>query len=62
MKNLNGILLFMDVLVGLYLLNLGLNLVPLSFLEPIKEWLIIGGGVLIIITGMMNLRRNSSGY
>ena len=55
------ILLLVYVIFGLYLLNVGFNFVSLSFIgEKISNWIIALGGALLIISGIMSMRRNSS--
>jgi hypothetical protein len=61
-KNNFGMLWFIiNLILGLYFLNKGLNLIPLSFItESINNILIIIGGILIIISGVMSMRKSSS--
>jgi len=61
-KNNFGMFWFvLNLIIGLYFLNSGLNLIPLSFInDSINKIIIIIGGVLIIIGGFMTMKRNSS--
>ncbi len=60
MVKFNGILFFVDIIIGIYFLNEGFtpNFVNLQFLDPIKGWIFIGGAVLLFIQGLMiSMRR-----
>jgi hypothetical protein len=62
MAKFNSILFFVNLIVGLYFLNLGLNFVNLAFLDSVKNWIEIGGGALLIISGLMAMTRRPSTY
>jgi hypothetical protein len=62
MVKFNGFLFLLDFLFGAYFIVTGLNLVSLSFLDSIKNWIILVGGILLIISGMFAMRRTSSRY
>jgi len=62
MARFNSVLFFVNLIVGLYFLNLGLNFVNLSFLDSIKNWIEIGGGALLIISGLMSMSRRNVPY
>jgi hypothetical protein len=62
MARFNSILFFVNLIVGLYFLNMGLNFVNLSFLDSIKNWIAIGGGALLIISGLMSMSRRTTPY
>jgi hypothetical protein len=64
MAKLNGILFFVDLILGLYFINIGFtpNFVNLAFLDPIKNWIFIGGGALLIISGLMSMSRRNQTY
>ncbi len=60
-KKSGGTLWFLlNLVVGLYLLNAGLKLVDLSNIIPevVSNWVIVIGGGLIILSGVMSLRKN----
>ena len=61
MAKLNGILFFVDLILGFYFINLGStpNFVTLAFLDPIKNWIEIGGGALLILSGLMTIGRRT---
>lgn len=57
-KNSAGTLwFFVHLIVGLYFVNLGFGFIDLGFADPIKNYVTIAGGVLIIIAGLMSMRR-----
>jgi len=57
-KNNTGMIwLFVHLIVGLYFINLGFNFVNLGFTDPIKNYITIAGGILIVIAGFMSMRR-----
>ncbi len=62
MARFNSILFFVDIIIGLYFLNLGLNFVNLQFLDSIKSWMEIGGGALLILSGLMTMSRRTQQY
>jgi len=62
MAKFNSILFFVDIIIGVYFLNLGLNFVSLQFLEPIKNWIAVAGGVLLILSGLMTMGRRTQPY
>lgn len=45
------------LVVGAYFVNLGFNFVNLGFTEPIRNYVTIAGGALIIIAGFMSVSR-----
>ena len=60
MVKANGVLFFVDIILGLYLFNLGFTpaFVNLSFLDPIKGWFLIGSAILLVLQGIMiSMRR-----
>jgi len=61
-KNSFGMLWFLlNLIFGLYFLNLGLKFVTLSFIsDSINNILMIIGGALLIICGFMSMRKSSS--
>ncbi len=52
----------LNLIVGLYFSNMGLNLINLQFLDSIKNWIILAGGFLMIIDGIMVWNRSSGKY
>jgi hypothetical protein len=60
MARFNSLLFFVNLIVGLYFLNLGFNFVNLAFLDSIKNWIEIGGGGLLIISGFMAMSRRTT--
>ena len=50
---------FVHLIVGLYFINLGFNFIDLKFTDPIKNYVTIAGGILIIIAGFMSMRRTT---
>ncbi len=56
-NNAGTLWFFVHLIVGLYFVNLGFNFVNLGFVDPIKSYVTIAGGVLIIIAGLMSMRR-----
>jgi hypothetical protein len=52
-----GILFFVNLIVGLYFINSGFNFIDLAFLDAIKNWIIVAGGALLIISGLMLIMR-----
>lgn len=60
MRNAGMIWFLVNLIFGLYLLNLGLKFVILSFItDSINSWIIIIGGGLIILHGVMSLTRRT---
>lgn len=59
-----GIIWFLvNLVVGVYFVNLGLGLVTLpEFILSINNWIMLAGGILVIIGGIMSLRRSSGRY
>ncbi len=58
MKNQGTLWFLLNLIAGLYLLNFGLKFVTLSFIpDSVNNVIIIIGGALIIISGVMSLRR-----
>jgi len=49
---------FVNLIFGLYFVNIGLKFIPLSLPESLNNWIMIIGGVLVIISGLMSLTRN----
>jgi hypothetical protein len=64
MVKFNGVLFFVNLIVGLYFINMGFtpNFVNLAFLDSIKNWIEIGGGALLIISGLMSMSRRTPHY
>jgi len=62
MAKFNSILFFVDIIVGIYFLNLGFNFVNLQFLDAIKNWIAIAGGALLILSGLMTMGRRTTPY
>lgn len=62
MAKFNSILFFVDLIIGIYFLNLGLNFVNLQFLDPIKNWIAVAGGALLILSGLMSISRRTQQY
>jgi len=58
-NNTGMIWLFVHLIVGLYFINLGFNFVNLGFTDPIKNYITIAGGILIVIAGFMSMRRTT---
>jgi hypothetical protein len=52
-----GLLFFVNLIVGLYFINFGFNFVNLQFLDAIKNWIVVAGGALLIISGLMLIMR-----
>ncbi len=46
-----------NLIVGLYFVNMGFSFIDLSFIAKYNNWIIAIGGILIIINGVMALRR-----
>jgi len=55
------LLFFVDLVFGLYLLNVGLKFVDVSKIIPdsITPWLSVIGGAFLVISGLMSLRNPS---
>ena len=50
------------LIIGLYLLNVPFDLIPMpGFIQGINEWIVFVGGVLVIIGGI-NYLRTGRGY
>ena len=62
MVKLNGLLFVVDLIIGLYLLNVGFNFVNLAFLDSMKNVLVAIGGGLLIIGGLMTIARRNNNY
>jgi hypothetical protein len=58
-NNAGTIWFFVHLIVGLYFINLGFNFVNLGFADPVKNYITIAGGVLIIVAGFMSMRRTT---
>ncbi len=48
---------FVHLILGIYFINLGFNFINLGFADPIKNYITVAGGILIIIAGLMSMRR-----
>ncbi|MCK9595635.1 hypothetical protein M0R19_00400 [Candidatus Pacearchaeota archaeon] len=55
MVKFGGILLFADLIIGLYLVNLGIKFVVLPVPETLNNWIILLGGALLIFSGLMSM-------
>jgi hypothetical protein len=62
MVRFNSFLAFLDFILGAYFVVVGLNLINLSFLDSIKNWIIVVGGAFLIISAALAMRRTSVGY
>ena len=62
MVKLNGLLFIIDLIIGLYLINIGFNFVNLAFLDSLKNWIVAIGGGLLIIGGLMSMGRRNPNY
>jgi hypothetical protein len=62
MARLSSFLFFFDFVLGIYFVIVGLNLIDLSFLDSIKNWIIAVGGIFLVISGMFAMRRTSTNY
>ncbi len=58
MARFGNIWFFINLVVGLYFVNLGLKFIPISLPESLSNGIIVVGGVLVIIGGLMSLTRN----
>ncbi len=58
-NNTGAIWFFVHLIVGLYFVNLGFGFINLGFADPIKNYITIAGGILIIIAGLMSMRRRT---
>ncbi len=56
-NNTGMIWFFVHLIVGLYFVNLGFSFVDLGFADPIKNYVTIAGGILIIIAGFMSMKK-----
>ena len=56
-NNTGSILFFVHLIIGLYFINLGFDFINLGFADSIKNYITIAGGILIIIAGLMSMRR-----
>ena len=60
-KGVIGLVIYM--IFGLYFVNSGLNLITLpEFVNSIDRWIILVGGILIIIGGINYLRAGKKSY
>jgi cytochrome c biogenesis protein CcdA len=59
-RNLGTVWFLVNLILGVYFINLGLNFINLGFADTIKNYITIAGGVLIIISGVMSLTRRTS--
>jgi len=51
------------VIFGLYFINSGLNLITLpEFFNSIDRWIILAGGILILVGGINSLRAGRRSY
>ncbi len=60
MKNMGTLWFILNLIVGLYVLNLGIKIVDVSKLsipDIINTGLLVIGGALIILSGVMSLRK-----
>lgn len=53
--NLKLVWFLLHALIGLYLINYQLKFVDLAFFSSIDGWIVLGGGVLVIISGVIHL-------
>ena len=60
MVKLGGILFYVNLIAGLYFLNLGFNffLIPES-LASLSKWMNVVGGILLILGGFFTMRRTT---
>ncbi len=58
-NNTTTIWLFVHLILGVYFINLGFNFINLGFADPIKNYITVAGGVLIIVAGFMSMRRTT---
>jgi DMSO/TMAO reductase YedYZ heme-binding membrane subunit len=57
-KNNTGLIWFLvHLIIGVYFINLGFNFINLGFADPIKNYITVAGGILIIIAGLMSMRK-----
>lgn len=60
-KGIFGLVIY--VIFGLYFINSGLNLISLpEFFNNIDRWIILAGGILILIGGINSLRAGKRNY
>ena len=60
MAGIGSILFFVDLIIGLYLINYGMKFITFTLPDSINAWIIaIGGGLLILggLMAMMSMRR-----
>jgi hypothetical protein len=51
------------LIIGIYLLNVPFEIIPLPvFIESINQWIIFGAGILVISGGINYLRANRNNY
>ena len=63
MKNKGMIWFLVSAIFGLYFINFAFEFVTLpNFIINMNKWIILGGGVLIIIGGMNSLRAKPRRY
>lgn len=58
MARFSNIWFIINLIVGLYFVNLGVKFIPISIPENLNNWIMIIGGALVIIGGLMSLTRN----
>ena len=60
-KGVLGLVIY--AIFGLYFINSGLNLISLpEFFNNIDRWIILAGGILILIGGINSLRAGRKNY
>jgi cytochrome c biogenesis protein CcdA len=66
MAQFNSFLFWVDLIVGLYIINLGLKFVtlpiPATILPSLNQWTNIIAGALIILGGIMSLTQRPQRY
>lgn len=54
---IGGILFFVSLIIGLYFLNAGLDIVALTFIpDAVTKWIMVLGGILVIVGGFFAMR------
>jgi hypothetical protein len=60
MVKLGGILFFVNLIAGLYFLNLGFNFIALpESLASLSKWMNVIGGILLILGGFFTMRQTT---
>jgi hypothetical protein len=59
----SGLIFFIDLILGLYFLNFGINFITLpETFSSVSKWIIFVGGIFLILGGIKYLTARRYGY